>query len=245
MNIHAFLITFLAGISTILGFFILWWKKEEKIIPFALGFSASVMIFISLFDLLPEAFSYFQKAFLYGFHILFCLLFFLLGILGSTIIEEAVHKKIGEGNSLYQVGILSMLVIILHNLPEGIITYLTSTIQWKTGLFLGLSIACHNIPEGICIAIPIYYSTGSKKKAFGMVLLSALAEPLGAFLAASFLVQNLSTMMLGIFLSMVAGMMLSLAFLEILPEAFKNSFSKTMKAFGIGTLFLLITHLLF
>lgn len=245
MNKTAFIITSLAGFSTILGFGVLWIKSQENIIAKALGFSAGILLFVSIFDLLPNSFTYFQKSFIPGFHILFCILFLLLGILLSTMINEGIHKRLGKNDSLYQIGILSTLAIILHNIPEGIITYLTTTIEYKTGIFLAISIACHNIPEGICIAIPIYYSTNSKWKAFKMVLFSALSEPLGAFLAAVFLEGNLSDMMLGIFLALVTGIMISLALLEILPEARKYSLKYTLLYFIIGFITMIFSHLLF
>lgn len=245
MNINSFIITSLAGISTILGFFILGTKKEEGIVPKSLGFSAGVMMFVSLFDLLPTSFHYFQNSFLSGFHIIFCILFFLLGILISVSMNESIHRKIGENSPLFQIGILSMIAIVLHNIPEGIITYLTSTIEYKTGIILALSIACHNIPEGICIAIPIYYSTGSKLKAFKYVLISALSEPLGAIIAAMFLEKNLSDMVIGILLALVAGIMISLTITEILPEAKNYSKKDAFLYCFIGIIILFITHLLF
>ncbi len=245
MNIQAFIITSLAGISTILGLFILNGKREEGIIPKALGFSAGVMIFVSLFDLIPSSFQYFKEEFIIGFHFLFCILFILLGFLFSILINEAVHKNVDSSNNLYHIGILSMLAIILHNIPEGIITYLSTTIEYKTGIILAISIACHNIPEGICIAVPIYYSTKKKWKAIKAVLLSAISEPIGAVIAYLFLQNNLSNLMIGIFLAITAGIMISLASIEILPEAKKYSFTSTFQylLYGFGILFL--SHLLF
>ncbi len=245
MNKAAFIITSLAGISTVLGFFILWIKGQENIIAKALGFSAGVLLFVSIFDLIPSSFSYFKKSFLSGFNILFCILFLLLGILLSTILNESIQKRVGDSSSLYQIGILSMVAIILHNIPEGIITYLTTTIEYKAGLFLALSIACHNIPEGICIAIPIYYSTNSKLKALKMVLLSALSEPLGALIAAFFFRERLSDMVIAIFLALVAGIMISLALLEIIPEAKSYSLKHTVVYFLFGFGIPFFAHLLF
>lgn len=245
MNKPAFIITSLAGISTILGFFILWIQKQDNVIAKSLGFSSGVLVFVSIFDLLPNSLFYFKKAFIPGFHLLFCILFFLMGILLSTILNENIHNRIGDNNSLYQIGILSMLAIILHNIPEGIITYLTTTVEYNTGILLAFSIACHNIPEGICIAIPIYYATNNKWKAFKMILLSALSEPLGACIAAFFFKENLSDMMIAIFLSLVSGIMISLALLEILPEAKKYSLKYTILYSLLGFIVMLISHLLF
>ena len=59
-----------------------------------------------------------------------------------------------------------MLAIILHNIPEGIATFITTTNNVKLGVALTIAIALHNIPEGISISIPIYYSTNSKLKSF-------------------------------------------------------------------------------
>ena len=76
-----------------------------------------------------------------------------------------------------------MLSIIIHNIPEGIATFMTSASNISLGITLSIAIALHNIPEGISIAVPIYYAAGSKLKAFYYVLLSSLSEPFGAIIA--------------------------------------------------------------
>merc|ERR1719409_2110566 len=40
------------------------------------------------------------------------------------------------------------------------------------GAMTALAIAIHNFPEGICVAMPIYYATGNKWRAFGWSILS-------------------------------------------------------------------------
>ncbi len=81
-----------------------------------------------------------------------------------------------------------MIVLILHNLPEGIATFLSSYHNTSLGIKLSIAIMLHNIPEGISIAVPIYYATKNrKKKAIKATLLSGLSEPVGALLAFVFL----------------------------------------------------------
>ncbi len=244
MNIQALCLTFLAGISTILGYFVIGKKWQDQMIPCSLGFSVGVMLFVSFFDLLPTSLGYFKSTYIAGFHILFCLLFFFLGVLLSVFMKEGIHSH-SSYDSLYQIGFLSMLALMLHNIPEGIITYLTTTIEYRTGLLLTISIACHNIPEGICIAVPIYYSTKSKKQAFKMVLLSALSEPIGALFAAFFLKDKITGQFLGMLLAMVAGIMTSLVFFDILPESLSYSKKHTILFLFLGILTILISHLLF
>jgi ZIP family zinc transporter len=59
---------------------------------------------------------------------------------------------------------LITLGIFIHNFPEGMATFVGTLQSIKLGIFLAFTIALHNIPEGIAVAIPVYTSTGSKKK---------------------------------------------------------------------------------
>jgi zinc transporter ZupT len=60
----------------------------------------------------------------------------------------------------------------------------------QVGASLGVAIAVHNIPEGLCVAMPVYYATGSKWKAFGWALLSGLTEPIGGIVGYAVLQVN-------------------------------------------------------
>ncbi len=243
MNFMALLMTTMAGISTIIGFFAIYVKtKGNNIIPYSLGFSAGVMIIISVIDLLPESLNFFKLKFPFSYSIFFSIFFMIIGISIALSCNSIIKKD--HKDNLYRIGILSLITLILHNIPEGIITYLTTTIEFKMGLLLSLSIAAHNIPEGICIAIPIYYSTKSKSKTFFMVLVSALSELVGAIFSAIFLEKYISNTVIGVLLSLVSGIMLTLALTEILKEAKKYSVNKTLKALIIGITLAFLSHLL-
>ena len=107
-----------------------------------------------------------------------------------------------------------MIALILHNIPEGMITFLTSSKDISLGIYLTISIALHNISEGIAIAIPIYYGEGSKKKAIIYTLIAALSEPLGALISYLFF-YNINNYLFAIILSITAGIMIYLAIYEI------------------------------
>ena len=103
----------------------------------------------------------------------------------------------------------------------------------------------HNIPEGISIAVPIYYATGSKKKAIKMTFLSGIAEPLGALLACTFLRNYISSELIGFILLFVGGIMITLAIEELLPKAISYHQEKYLIFGGIiGIIMLLINHFL-
>lgn len=243
MNIKAFILTTLAGLSTLLGTLPIFIKnKTNKIIISSLSFAAGVMITVSITDLIPEALNYLNKTFKIVPTLLIIGIFITLGIIISMTIDKYINRE-GE---LYKVGIISMIAIILHNIPEGIITYLGAETNIKLGLSLTIAIALHNIPEGISIAIPIYYAKKSRGKAILYTLTSALSEPLGALLAHLFLSKIMNNLLMGIILSVVAGIMIQIAVYELIPTSLKyKSKLRTILFITIGIIFMLLNHIIF
>ncbi len=244
MNKYGLLLTTLAGLSTLLGTIPIFIKnKTTKIIISALSFAAGVMITVSITDLIPESIKYINKTFKTIPTFLIISIFITLGIIISMTIDKHINKS-REGE-LYKVGVISMLAIILHNIPEGIITYLSTETNIKLGVSLTLAIALHNIPEGISIAIPIYYGKKSRVKAILYTLISALSEPLGAMLAYIFLSKIINNIIMGIILAIVAGIMIQIASYELIPTSLKYKNKKqTIIYIIIGVLFMLINHLI-
>ena len=233
-----FLITSIAGLSTLIGFLFIYFKNtENRVLIISLGFASGVMFFISIFDLIPEGYSLLNEKFYTIFSILVCLIFIVIGIIIAGFIDKLSEK----GDDLYHVGIVSMIAIILHNIPEGIATYLTSTVNIKLGITLAIAITLHNIPEGISISVPIYYSTNSKSKAFFYTLISGISELLGAVIAFVFLKGfNLSILYL-----IIAGIMLYISIYELLPASLKyKNYFKTFCSFIIGIIFIYISIIL-
>ena len=206
----AFLLTFIAVFSTMLGVLVIYIKSKNhnKIIMASLSFAAGVMITVSITDLIPESILLLGNNLKNSTTIIISILAIVLGIIISMIIDYYLPDKPisnTKDKSLFKVGIISMIAIILHNLPEGIATFVATSSDVKLGISLTLAIAMHNIPEGISISVPIYYSTGSKKKAIFYTLISALSEPLGALLAFIFLKIFINDTILGTLFSLIAA----------------------------------------
>ena len=217
--ILSFFIPFLAGISTLIGYFPTYIPSyyHDKVIGFSLSFSAGVMVAISCLSLIPEAISYLKGFPSLPSFLLFSI-FFLLGILFSFSIDQIITKK--KETKLYQIGIVSMITLILHNLPEGILSYLTTTKDLKLGISLSFAIAIHNIPEGIAIAIPIYFSTKSRRKSILYTALSGFSEVLGAILAYFFFKNTINSYLFMTLLDTTSGVMLMISFKELIPNSF-------------------------
>ena len=239
MNIgYSFFLTFFAGFSTVLGTLIIFFKFKniKKVITSSLSFASGVMLSISLFDLLPESIKLFKLNYNLFISILLFLIFFILG----SLLILFINKKVPDSNNLYRVGIISMIGIILHNIPEGILTFVTSSVDKKLGLEIFLAITMHNIPEGIAISIPIYYSTKNKLKALSLSIISALSEIFGAFITYIFLYDYINDILIAILLSFVCGIMSYISIFELIPEALNYKNKKIFFIFFlIGILFMI------
>ena len=218
----------LAGLSTLIGAIPIFFKIKEKnlnkFISFCLSFSIAIMISISILDLIPT--SFFEIVNFYGIRktLIILLIAFIISYIIITYLSSLVEKE-SKGIDLYKLGV-SMIALMLHNLPEGIATFLSSYHSIDLGLRLSIAIMLHNIPEGISIAVPIYYATGSRKNAIKSTLISGLSEPLGAILAFVFLKKFVSELMISIVLIVVAGLMITLSIQEMLPRALRYKENK-------------------
>lgn len=109
---------------------------------------------------------------------------------------------------------------------------------------MAVAIAMHNIPEGISISVPIYYATGSRVKALGYTLISALSEPLGALLSYLVLARFVNDFMLGILYSLIAGIMIEISVVNLFPTSLSYNCKKITWGFTIvGILFMLAKFL--
>ena len=239
-----FIITFLAGISTIIGVIPTYFnsKYKDNIINISLSFACGIMLSISLFSLIPESLNYIGFNF---FNIILLLIFINIGLIISTYIDKKISKRISN-NSLYKLGIVSIIALILHNIPEGVTTFLTTSNNFRIGLTLSLAIALHNIPEGISIAVPIYYSTKSHKKAFIYTFISGFSELIGGILSYIFLSHFINNFILSVILGITAGIMIQISLFELLPNSLKyKNYKNTMLGFIFGFIIMIICIFVF
>lgn len=246
--IYSFIVSSLAGLSTMIGTFVIFLNKNSnKVLVKSLSFASGVMITVSLTDLIPSSFQLLSSTYFSVFASLLLLTSFTIGVVFSMLIDKYLPDNTNSScnKSLYRLGIFSMIAIILHNIPEGIATFLSSSIDKNLGLSLALAISFHNIPEGISIAVPIYYATGNKKKALFYTFISAISEPLGAFLAYLFLSSFISDTLMGFLFAFIAGIMIHIATYELLPNAKEYKSYKNMVVFFLlGSLVMFLSHFL-
>jgi len=136
-------------------------------------------------------------------------------------LEQMENERACRGKRLLRVGVFTAVAISIHNFPEGIATFMAGISDITVGVSIALAIAIHNIPEGIAVSVPVYYATGSRKKAFWWAALSGLSEPVGALFGYFIISLFSSQIVLGYVFALVAGIMIYISFDELLPAAHK------------------------
>ncbi len=241
----AFILSSIAGVSTIIGSLIIFISKKRTL-NFLIGgiaFASGVMFFLSILDLIPESIIFLTNSYKIKPSILITLVFFVLGICLSIIINKLFPSTMNNKN-LYKLGIITMIGITIHNIPEGIATFITTNENIKLGISITIAITMHNIPEGISIALPIYYYTKSKKKAIFYTVICAISEPIGAIIAYLFLKPNYLT--LGVVYAIIAGIMTYISMYELFPSITKyKRYRITYTFYILGLILVIINKLLF
>ncbi|HHX73013.1 MAG TPA: zinc transporter ZupT [Clostridiales bacterium] len=241
--IPAFLLTAVAGLSTGIGSAIAFFAKKTstKFLSISLGFSAGVMIYVSMVDIFFKANALFVGVYGEKGGMLATVLSFFGGMLIIALIDQVIPKEknphevksvevicdpetgecrqVENKSKLMRTGVFTALAIAIHNFPEGLATFIAALQDFSIAIPIVIAIAIHNIPEGIAVSVPIYYATGSKKKAFFYSFLSGMSEPVGAVVGYLILLPYMNPVIEGILFAGVAGIMVFISLDELLPSA--------------------------
>ncbi len=230
-------LTFFAGLSTGVGSLIglLSRKFDPKVLTMSLGFSAGVMLYVSLVEIFSKARFSLSAALGEKQGYLWTVIAFFLGMLVIGLIDKLipsyenphemnVQDKIRNSSEedrkkLMRMGLFSALAIAIHNFPEGLATFMSALNNPALGVSIAVAIAIHNIPEGLAVSAPILYATKSRKKAFTLSFLSGLSEPVGALIGWFVLRSFFTDTMFGVVFAAVAGIMVYISLDELLPTA--------------------------
>ena len=233
--LFAFLLTLIAGLATGIGGLVVVFSNinNKKFLSVCLSFSAGVMIYISFAEIFLEAAESLEYVYGDGAGYLILTLSFFAGIAIMAVIDrfipddeahtELLDESHNEKGKLKRTGISSTIAIAIHNLPEGLITFMAALYDPAMGIAIAIAIIIHNIPEGIAVAAPIYHATGSKAKAFLVSIGAGLTEPLGAMIA-WLLFRNIfeyADGTFGIVFAAIGGIMVFVAIHQLLPTAQK------------------------
>lgn len=229
-------LTAFAGLSTGIGSLMAFMSKKfnPKFLAGALGFSAGVMIYVSMIEIFAKAKDSLSLAYGDKMGYTYTVIAFFLGIAVIALIDRLIPsaenpheiknmdiENISEAQNkrLLRMGMFSALAIAIHNFPEGLATFMAALTDPTLGVSIAVAIAIHNIPEGIAVSVPIYYATKNRSKAFWLSFTSGLAEPVGAIIGYFLLKSFINEATFGVIFASVAGIMVYISLDELLPTA--------------------------
>lgn len=225
-------LTVLAGLATSIGGMIGVAGRGDSrwLMSMGLGFSAGVMIYVSLVEILPKGREALISEFGDAAGEWLVLLAFFGGIAVIALIDRLVPEEINphepgtvddraRQRALMRTGILTAIALGVHNFPEGFATFIAAIQNPEIGVAVAVAIAIHNIPEGLAVAVPVYQATGSRRKALRWATVSGLAEPAGAIVGYLLLMPFISDGLFGVVFAAIAGVMVFISLDELLPTA--------------------------
>ncbi|GER08691.1 hypothetical protein GCM10007972_26680 [Iodidimonas muriae] len=136
----------------------------------------------------------------------------------------------------YAIGLVPMLGIGFHSFIDGGIYSITFTVSTFTGVLAAVGMVLHEFPEGIVTYLLLIRGGFSEKAALvSAFLAAALTTPLG-MLASYPLVSRIDMPLLGTLLSLSAGALVYVGATHLLPTAEREPAKYSLVALGSGIL---------
>lgn len=232
----ALIVSLLAGLATTVGALValLPWMRRDVWLGAALAFAAGAMVAICVVEIVPRTYEDLAQSHTGGGAVALTAVSVLVGVgvviaLATPWLHHRWTRSLGRGSAedgagdtrvnLRRSAVLVAAVVALHNLPEGMGTFLATVSDPALGISLAVAIALHNVPEGVAVAAPILAATGSRAKAIGWATCSGLAEFAGAMIGLALLGSVLPETVVPVVFGGIAGMMVAISVREMLPAA--------------------------
>lgn len=208
------LLAFISGLTTLVGVALgLRLGRSTRAVAVGIGFSAGVMVLVSLRELLPAAFAVVPSPRVWGAVALGAGLLAVLHVLipHAHLVEERGRLDVGLLRSSYLVAF----GLALHDFPEGIAMANAYLEAPSLGILVFAVVALHNIPEGFAMAVPA--AVGRRRSLALAAVGAALSEPAGTILGLS--LAHVEPGLTAVFMAVAAGAMMFVSIHELLPMA--------------------------
>lgn len=238
------LLTAFASMSTSLGGVTaaLFKNINKKALSFSQGFAAGVMITISFLDMLPlcyeNALEYMPKGYATAGLIGLFMSGWVISALMESFFSDDGLTAYSESRYTKKLIAVTTAVLILHNLPEGMLTVFSAKENPRFGLHMAVAMALHNIPEGIAVSVPVMYLENKPIKAFLTSLFVGAAEFIGGFLTYIIFYKVIDQRFVISSLGIICGIMVQTSLCSLIPSGvkfsgFKYTFYGAISAFVI------------
>lgn len=200
------------------------WGRRNSI--YFVCFAAGVLIAVSFLHIIPKSFEMNPNA------PLFLLVGFLGMHLFNRFITAFVCEK--RPDSRYSVGLTPMLGIGIHSFIDGFVYSITFSVSIFTGALAAAGMVLHEFPEGIITYLLLLRGGFKERTALLLAFFAAaLTTPLGMLVSYPFISQ-IERPFLGILLSLSAGALVYVGATHLLPQAEKEHARFSFIALGAG-----------
>ena len=208
----AFALALVAALATMLGWALAASRRRwsPRVFGFALLLAGIAMIAVSLLDLVPTALRHGLSPLPAG-----------CGWGRSGRGGRPACDRRPDGTRRLRLSRSALLVAVaigLHNVPEGAAPVAAALLSWQAGIVTAIAVGLHNIPEGLAVAVPALAGGASRTRAFWLTAVATGGEIAGAALALAF-AGMLSGDRTAALLAFVAGVMVTLSLVELLPSS--------------------------
>jgi len=234
----AVLLSFATFLST-LGGGLVGLRNKDRLHRF-LGYTAGVLLGVVAFDLLPEIFNLLreQRRDATGAMIALVCGFLLFHIIEKSILIHHTNEDEYEQHHHPHVGVASAIALSGHSFLDGVGIGLGFQAGTTVGVAVAIAVIAHDFTDGLNTVNLMLLNKNRSRKAFGFLLLDAVAPVLGAL---STLLFSISGMGLILYLGFFAGFLLYIGASEILPEAHSHHSSyRTIGTTILGVIFIFI-----
>jgi len=230
------LVTIIAGLSFLIGGLIaLFIKKKENLINFSMAMSLSVLILITIFELLPEATKKLGDN-----STIFLISGIIIGLATFKLLDSLIpYHEESHDNNLIHIGVITALALVLHNIIEGMLLYAYSIINLRVAFIYAIAAALYHIPLGINVTVLL---KGNKQKMWFYIFILTLTPLLGGLIIHYF-TDYISNFFLGFSLAITLGIMIYIIIFELFNKVFKHFNKYSVAGLITGTLLIIITLL--
>jgi zinc transporter ZupT len=222
--------SFLACVVTTIGIYVIGeydeWGRKNTV--YFMSFAAGVLISVSFIHIIPKSFQMHNRApaFLLGG---FLALYLFNRFLKLYICQEYRRETAS-------IGIIPTLGIGFHSFLDGVIYSVTFNVSIFTGVLAAIGMVLHEFPEGIVTFLLLERGGFSKKKsAIFAFLAAAISTPLGALLSYPF-INEITKPTLGLLLAVSGGTLIYVGASHLLPEAEKEYRRYSIISMAVGVL---------
>jgi zinc transporter ZupT len=209
------------------------WAQKNSI--YFVCFAAGVLIAASFLHIIPTAFSMNSQA------AVFLLGGYLSLHIFNRFITAYVCEK--DPDARFALGLVPMLGIGFHSFIDGFIYSITFTVSMFTGVLATSGMVLHEFPEGIITYLLLLRSGFSEQNSMLLAFAAAaLSTPLGMLVSYPFISQ-IDPPLLGALLSLSAGALIYVGATHLLPQAEKETKRFSLVALGGGVLVAVIITL--